>query len=475
MRANRIEIALQKFIFLLAAAIVVCQALGLGGLTSLLFTLTFPVTVALWMLSVRQKVQLQDLLVLITAALAVVSVVANACITGASLSFDYLRKLIMFIMSLLFLQTMSRTQADWELLHFIRRAMDGVCLLLIVAFFYFGSGMFVLNGMVTPYLTFRFTNPNTTGLFLTCLFVLQFSEIYNRRGFWSKAFHLGLAAFMGAFILLTRSRNALIVSVLFTAAVVWLLMKSPRKLTMGRLTSWLVAVFPLLFAGLYSTLLTDERFLKIFAFLISEGKKLNSREVLWENAWEMVKASPIVGVYSQMSGGTGMSQMHNTHVDVLASYGVGVMVLLCCFLYRLVYARGKRYDGKESFVYMLGFVCAMILGMGEAALFSGGLGIYIFVGGLLLLSKQEGPEMELCEAERTEAVMSEGDTVRICVEKTATEADESPENGHMNTSFQRDSLLTMSPAPLVREPLGEGDLRVDVRQEEKNGEGATDL
>ena len=35
---------------------------------------------------------------------------------------------------------------------------------------------------------------------------------------------------------------------------------------------------------------------------------------------------------------------------------------------------------------MLAFACAIILGIGEAALFSGGLGLYIFVGSLLLLS-----------------------------------------------------------------------------------------
>jgi hypothetical protein len=41
---------------------------------------------------------------------------------------------------------------------------------------------------------------------------------------------------------------------------------------------------------------------------------------------------------------------------------------------------------------MLAFCCAILLGIGEAAVFAGGMGIYIFVGTFLLLANMEDEE-----------------------------------------------------------------------------------
>jgi len=84
-----------------------------------------------------------------------------------------------------------------------------------------------------------------------------------------------------------------------------------------------------------------------------------------------------------------MSQMHNSHLDIAASYGIPVLILVCVLLARwLRQGRGR---------YMIGFACALLLGLGEAAVFSGGLGIYIFAGLFLLLAKGEKDEDRIFE------------------------------------------------------------------------------
>ena len=77
--------------------------------------------------------------------------------------------------------------------------------------------------------------------------------------------------------------------------------------------------------------------------------------------------------------------MHNTHLEIAASYGVIVMILVCILLAVYIYRRGHVCQNKQGMSYILGFCGAILVGLGEAALFSGGLGIYIFVGAYLLM------------------------------------------------------------------------------------------
>ncbi|MBP1576223.1 MAG: hypothetical protein J6A68_01695, partial [Oscillospiraceae bacterium] len=90
-----------------------------------------------------------------------------------------------------------------------------------------------------------------------------------------------------------------------------------------------------------------------------------------------------------------VSQMHNTHLDLAASYGIPVMVFFCLLLTFYLYQREKNYSDKKSFFFLLGFICALMLGIFEAALVSGGMGIYLFMGIFLLLANPNRAEDEV--------------------------------------------------------------------------------
>ncbi len=137
-------------------------------------------------------------------------------------------------------------------------------------------------------------------------------------------------------------------------------------------------------------LLSDNSMLNsALSFLISEGKLLNSRMAIWESAMKYFYQSPLIGCYYEISGGTGSSQLHNTHLDILVSYGLPVFFGTCLLLYRWLFRRDRKYS-RTSYIYLISFCCVLFLGMGEAALFSGGLGIYIFGGMYLLFSQRVG-------------------------------------------------------------------------------------
>lgn len=384
MELRRIDAFLLKILYLIAVLIVVFQALGQGSITSMLFMMTFPVTVLLWIRSVRNTITGMDLLVLITIALAFFAVLVNAIAAKTSLSFSYLRKVIMFAMSLLFMQVAYRMRVEKDIISFVNNMVNFLTIFLIAMYFLQNAQMHLFGGRVTRYLTFRFSNPNVAAMFLTCLYMLELYRLFRPEKWYWKLLHIVMAVFLAWFIFESQSRNSLLVVSLFTAVCAWLVFKSGKHLYMPKGLAAVISIFPALFVGGYLALINMSWVQELLSFITGTGKGLDSRVLIWQQALEYLIQSPLIGAYGQISEGTGAFQMHNTHLDIACSYGIPVLIMVCVLLRNYIYQRGRRYSDKESYIYILGFACAVMLGIGEAALFSGGLGIYIFVGTFLL-------------------------------------------------------------------------------------------
>ena len=272
---------------------------------------------------------------------------------------------------------------------FIDRIVDFLTVFLIFMYFADNSSMHLLNGMITRYLTFRFSNPNTTGLFLISLYMLELYRLFAREKWYLKLVHIAMACFLGWVVLGTESRNCLLVLLMFTAACFWLEFKSRRKLRVTRFWAVIIAWFPVVFVGVYMLFVYAPWVQKLLSFLVDVGKGLDSRTRIWTESLRFIAESPLIGSYHGISDGTGAIQLHNSHLDIAASYGIPVLAMVCSLLTTYLYQKGRYYEDKESFSYMLAFACAIMLGLGEAALFAGGLGIYIFAGIFLMLSSRE--------------------------------------------------------------------------------------
>lgn len=388
MELKRVDNYCLKILFLVEAGIVITQVLNLDSMTSMLFLLTFPLTVLLWIRTIRQTFSETDLIVVITSILAVISVLINGAQRSAGFSFSYLKKLIMFIMALLFFQTAFRIRADEELCTFIRKLVDCLVVLLILMYFLKTDQMHMFNGRRTVYLTFCFSNPNLTGLFLSCLYMLKMHRLFEDGRWYAKLLHFLQQFFLGWFVFKTQSRNCLLVLTLYTAISIWLIFKSRKKLRFTKNWATLFAMFPACLVAIYMLLVYNNWIQSVFSFMRKSGKDLDSRVVVWSHALQHLWKAPAFGAYFELSEGTGTFQMHNSHLDIAASYGLPVLVLVCVLLIRYLYQRGRIYENRKDYIYILGFACAILLGMGEAAVFSGGLGIYIFAGMFLLLANQ---------------------------------------------------------------------------------------
>lgn len=389
MKPERMDRALLKMLYLDAAAIVMVQTLGLDDLVSALFTLTFPLTVLLWLRAVREKLTVFDLLVLLTAGLSAVNVLLDALGSGAGLHLAYGKKLVMFLMTLLFFGAAYRFESSDDLARLVKGAGNILALWLLGVYVFRGERMFYIGERLSGYLTFGFTNPNLTAMVLSCLYMLQISQLFEPSEWRKKAVHLALAAVLAYFLWETRSRNCMLAMAVFTAGCILLGLRREKTMQVPGWLAALVSILPGLFVAGYLALTALEEVPEFLTFFVGDGKSLDSRLAVWGPALEALRDSPVIGAYCRISDGLGSSQMHNSHLDIAASYGIPVLALVCVLLGAYLYQGGRVYADKARFCAILAFGCGLLMGLGEAAVFSGGLGIYVFVGMFLMLANGE--------------------------------------------------------------------------------------
>lgn len=220
--------------------------------------------------------------------------------------------------------------------------------------------------------------------------MLELTRLPNLARTWQRVFVIVEVSFLLDFLWKTRARNALLAVMVFLALVCMTFFRKTDYIKPRKLFGWLISLWPLIFAIVYLLLIKIPAVVKLFSFMESSGKNLSSRTEIWTRAIQLWKYSPIFGAYGQGSNGTGSSQFHNSHIDILVSYGPIVLCIVCLILFSLVYVGGK-HQSKWQHLLTLGFACEIFLGTGEAAIFSGGLAVYLYAGTFLLLRTRNQP------------------------------------------------------------------------------------
>ena len=243
--------------------------------------------------------------------------------------------------------------------------------------------------MIAQGITLGFSNPNFTGMWLLHLFVFDVINVFDSKNKKIiRILSLILAIVMLQLINLTKARSSMIGAFVFGML---LFVGYIKKMQLSKFTTILCIIFPIIFIFIYFSLVNQDWFTEFFSFMISEGKTLTSRNKIWKNALEVYSQSPIIGVYYLISEGTGQSQLHNAHLDVLVSYGPIVFLLFLYILFKASKVCYQKNNTALSFISVAGFLAIMISGTFEAALVAGAMGLNIFTASLLLLanSKEE--------------------------------------------------------------------------------------
>lgn len=399
MHLTQMDSFLIRVMYLVATGMVVLTVLGAPGAASFLFTLTFFLAVLFWFAGAIRRVTWMDAILIFLVGLSLSNVIINAWAEETRVSLGYMKKYAMFICTLVFFQASIKLSIDEKTEKFLLNLNSLLAVFLIVYFYANPITVYLMNNRVSNYLTFGFTNPNLTALFLLCFYTGELIRIARSRGIFRRLWHVFLAAYMLYFVWETESRNCLltITAVTFLCFLLYLT-KHGYRFTKGM--ALLISLWPLIFFVLYMALVENAFVQQVFAFMAKEGKGLDARIMIWRLALMYFGKSPILGAYSQISRGTGMSQLHNTHLDILTSYGVVVLILVCYMLFHMLSSKDSK-NLKEETMLRICFAGTIIMGMGEAALFSGGMGLYIFSGMFLLLcNKRQGGKYSVGQTER---------------------------------------------------------------------------
>lgn len=387
MRLTQMDTILIRMLYLAAVGIVILTVLGAESIASAIFMLTFFLVVLLWCSGAVRKVTWTDVILILTVGLALGNVITNAWIENTKVSFSYFKKFIMFICTLIYFQAAHKLRIDDKTEKFLLTVNSALATFFAVYYCHNQTEVYLMNNRVSDYLTFGFTNPNLTALFLMCIYLGELHQFFRNRSAFKKLWHLFLTAVVCYFVWETGSRNCMLTLVGVTVLGV-LLQLAKKGFRLPKWLSLLIAVWPIVFVLAYMLVIENQTLQKILSFMASEGKGIDARLTIWLSALQHYAESPLLGAYSQISRGTGMSQLHNTHLDILTSYGTIILILVCYLLYSVIHSANSR-NMKEETMARICFSGTIIMGMGEAALFSGGLGIYIFSGMFLLLCNKE--------------------------------------------------------------------------------------
>lgn len=351
-------------------------------IVSISFLLMFVLNVIIYVFSIK-KIEFVDFIAILLIVCSFVCVVINGLHNNVTFSFSYFNKYLMFFNTIISFCYLVKNHdcflSNKSFFNYVVRLNTISCVNTIIAFKYLGSSAYVMNNVVAKYLCMNFENPNKFALFITPIALLQFNFVLIDAGKIKKIIYCLLYCFMFYFIFESGSRNAQLVLIIATiSSLIYKFKYSKVSFIISKKLIFLISIFPILFFSIYMFFINSNFINSYFSFLVSDGKGLDSRVMIWEKAIRNFQINPLLGSYYEISDGTGVSQLHNTHVDVLTTYGLISFFLFIIFLYN--YYKYINLNKKNNFISNIFFIQLLLLtflGCGEASLFSGGTGFNV--------------------------------------------------------------------------------------------------
>lgn len=359
---------------LLVSGIFVLATLKINNIVSLLFALTF----ILLAMFIFINGKLNDIKVWFVVLLAVFNVILDSLLQNSNLTFDYMKKVIMFSSFLLMLSLCSQYQVNSFVVKLLKYIPIVLSYYAVASFFILGNTITYAGGI-----TLGLGNPNFTGMWLLHLFVFDAINTIDNN---NKPIVRILAAFVGILLVylidLTLARASMMGVIAFGILLVIGYLYHKK---MPDFVILICVLFPFIFMVLYLSFVGTDWANETFSFLVSEGKSLSSRNAIWLGVLSVYNQSPFIGSYSILSHGTGASQAHNIHLDTLASYGPFVLIMFLGILFFSLRKLNKKVINSVQLGAICAFLAIIVSGTFEAGLVAGAMGLNILTTMLFTL------------------------------------------------------------------------------------------
>lgn len=364
--------------YVLCAVIIFCNMALRPQIVSSAFTVSFITLTAFFFsrTNIKEQFHLYGTMfgILIVSFLCVL---INSFSDNANFSFNGMKNYFMFCSTIIFMFLMLNIKTNKETAERIL-----VINLFIAALYPIGNRFLPQEEIerLTVGITLNFANPN-----LTAMWILQ-SLLYLSLAFLilkSKFLKVVAAViFIMDLELLqqTNARNSIIALFLFAVICVLIVIKQNPHFS-----KWLIAIvniLPTVFLFTYLKFIGPISQSGKFDFLINEGKELTSRVEIWEKNLAKIENCWLIGSYYGAAGNT-----HNAHLVILGSFGAITLLLTLYFIFKLCCLTNKQCKTKKNLYCLAAFFAVIFMGIGEGALFSGAMGIYIMACGYIYLAR----------------------------------------------------------------------------------------
>lgn len=370
-------------LIMISCAIAFFTVIKQYNVVSLLFAISFVVIFCrIFMLYKSCSMNIAFILLI---GVTVVNVIINCLVNDGEFSVMYMRKLVMFL-CFCFLQyyaAFSEYKFSPRTICLIEKIPVLVGVFFVVSYYLFGNTERIAGGIILG-----FSNPNFTGMWLFHFFLYGFYFMYNnlKKNKWCLLYIPFIVAIINL-IIESLTRSCLISILIFAVLIFW---TGILKRKINKIILFVIVFFPIIYMIIYMNVVNSEWFENMFSFVISEGKSLKSRLYIWSRSLKIFYKSPILGDYFGISSGTGQSQLHNTHLDILCSYGIVTLVLYIKLLFDVIL---KTYDNVKNIsnnILFCAFCATIIQGSFEAAIVSGSMGLnYLTIGFLVLINRKD--------------------------------------------------------------------------------------
>lgn len=314
-------------------------------------------------------------MVALISFLSFVNVLISSAMGNGIFSFNYFVNYFAFIFLLLYMMLMCSYKPTYNIGIAILWVGIGISAIYALSYYVLHVSTSVFEG----YFTMNFSNPNLLAMFLYQAVLFCLVSFFVMQKYWLKVLCaiIGVADFN--LMMMADSRNCIISFGLVVIATIYFIIKKKNKIN-----SWIlkfVAVFPFVFVWIYLSYVNVIN-IEDDTLLNHDGKTVMSRVNIWNYILDhMDTANYIFGNYPMLQGNA-----HNSHLSVLASFGLIVTILFIVFLYKVMKLCSESFSSYKQTVCLIGFMGIIFTGMAEGALVCGSLGLYMPACTFLCLS-----------------------------------------------------------------------------------------
>ena len=361
--------------YLLCAVTVMGTLCQRDAITSAAFVLSFVLAVAWFVkLAVVDGCVRGMTVVFVTAVLTTASVMCSALLHECALTVPYLTEHAVFLSTVFFLFAVLNTAPN---------AKMGQAILVFQVFFayvYWIAYRFFPQRASFRELHLNFSNPNLAGIWIFQSILYAAVAAVTLRSWVFKVLAALSIVLNGWLLYLTGARNCLLALALFAVLCIGIAVKQHPRFSKGFIAG--VVGAPIAFVPVYLAFIRAIIRRGWLDFWIGEGKVLDSRVWVWQDRMEKLRGVWLIGNYAE-----GKGNAHNSHMVLLSSYGVIGLLLGMVLLYFVVAIVNRECRNQKGMVALAAFFGVVFMGVGEGALFSGGVGLFVPACGLLYVTR----------------------------------------------------------------------------------------